>query len=458
MCDPGAVRRALALSLVTSAACASGGTRLLEGFGQALVAAALIGVVVLAAGLAVYAWLWVRLLRRTRDPAAGAAATRGAFWQALVVACLHVGLVALLSEHEFGQGEEAWWTLVAGVLPVGALLWTAGLTARRGGGRWPVAVGLGAGVGWLALAAEAWQIRPLAELPGQIVQLSAVQHACARLSTGQVACLGANWQGQRGDGSKHGAAGPTLVRGVSAATEVVVASDLGCALQERGPAVCWGGDEELPVPGPRGVPWALPGGEDAAALVASEREIVVLARDGTLRGWPEPPPAGLTRAQGLYGDDDFDGAWFCALVEADALACWSPRWPEKLRRLAIPPPVAVAVDADARVVCAADAGGTVRCFDLQDEGPARTRELPGLRALVAADDDGTFCALTGGGQVLCWRGQEPTRELPELAGAQHVFGGGGFVCGELEAERRCVARSGEAYENAAGLLEHDRAR
>src|SRR5690606_29814080 len=76
MCDPGAVRRALALSLVTSAACASGGTRLLEGFGQALVAAALIGVVVLAAGLAVYAWLWVRLLRRTRDPAAGAAATR----------------------------------------------------------------------------------------------------------------------------------------------------------------------------------------------------------------------------------------------------------------------------------------------------------------------------------------------------------------------------------------------
>lgn len=448
------------LGVLAGCACNGHGAALAQGFGEALALAALIVMGLVVVATIAYVLLWRRLIRSTRSAAApggdAAAAVRAWLWGLLVV-LLHAGLVGLMSRWRYGDGPEAAALVLAAFMPLAVLALLAGLAARRGRW-WPVAPTLVMIAYTASLALQNWRTRELDELPGRVVEVAyVVGHGCARLSTGQVACVGANWQGQRGDGSERGAEGPTLVRGIDDATAIRVADGLACALRAEHPPACWGGREALPVAGERGLPWPLPGAGEAVALAPAVDAITWLERDGRLGGWPRRPPAELTRARLLVGDDDFDGGWACVIDEAGALACWpedEPR-PREVLRFAGPPALALAVDADAEVACTADARGTVRCFDLErGEGPRRTVEVPGLEQLVAVDDDGTFCARAGR-RVTCWRGAEPAKEPAGLESADSLIAGAGVLCGLTGAERRCVT-PGERPAPAIVLIERDR--
>lgn len=432
----------------------------LDRLGRALAIVALIGAVAALVCLVLYILAWIHLVVAFARARRGGGAREEAiplWWRGLAVAVLHVPMLAL------GIGLAATTPLATLVLtltvPVLAVLVVTATFAARRGTRWPAFVT--AGIVAVAPATAAWHYlrRPLAELPGQIAQLAAEELlACARLTTGQIACFGANWDGQRGDGREHAAEFPTLVRGVDDATAIAVGGPVACALRRDHPATCWGGKDDLPVPGDPRLPWLLPGGEVATMLAVSERSVATLGPDHVLRTWPDPPPAGLQRARLLAGDHDFDGGWFCVVEETGALACWqiASRGPREPIRWPDPPPIqALAVDADAELACALTDAGDVRCYDLDDGRPARALDGLGLRMILAADDDGTFCGQDPAGRLLCWRGDDPPRELADLRGADALAGGAGAVCGRIGDARRCVQTGARAHDKAAALLARD---
>lgn len=77
----------------------------------------------------------------------------------------------------------------------------------------------------------------------RVVQVEAgLLHACATLSTGQVACWGGARRGQLGNFSTATQEVPTLVLGLTDALSVDSLAQFSCALNERG-VDCWGGNE-----------------------------------------------------------------------------------------------------------------------------------------------------------------------------------------------------------------------
>ncbi len=450
----------LAFSLL--GACNGNGPNL-DGLAEAFLLVALVvaaaAVLVTFLGFRAVRGLW-SALRDARQAEAGPAPAVRAWWLALFLTAIYFGVVMVASEFSFADTDLARRLLIGSLVPVAIVVCMAAVAARRRV-RWPLLVTAPMLVAWAPLLVEAWQQRGLSELPARVQQLAdGGQHACARLSTGRVACVGVNWEGQRGDGSEHGNDAPTLVRGITDAQTLVVGSTLGCVLRSEHAATCWGGDPALPVPGERRVPWLLPGGADAVALAATHKQVVMLTASGELRGWPEALPAGIVRARRLVGHDDIDGGWFCAVDPDEVLVCWSTRQPATVKRLTPPPVVELAIDADVRVVCASDADDTVRCFSVETGTLTRTLELPGLRQLVAAGD-GSFCALAGG-RVTCWQHshwpgfQEGSpHEVPALTGVDRIFGAGGRVCGERAGATRCHVLGETAARDVATLLARD---
>lgn len=430
---------------------------LAQGFGEALALAALILIALTAVVVGVYVLFAGRLIRSVRAATrAGAdAGTALGMWAwALLATLTHAAVIGLTSEFGYGDGAVASKLVFAAVVPLALVVFAAVLAARRGR-VWPVVPTVLLCVYAGTIIVERWHLRTLDELPGHVVEIAGNNPACARLSTGQIACVGPNWHGQRGDGGQHGPDAPTFVRGIADATAIVVASDLGCALRSEHPPTCWGGDDELPAPEPRGLPWSVPNAAGAVALVASERELVWMDPTGELRGWPQPPPPELTRARLLVGDDDFDGAWLCVLEQAGALACWpeNHREPRTVQRFA-GPAVMVAVDADAELACTADEHGAVRCFDLDRRHLARELTIDGLQQLVALDDDGTFCARSDR-RVTCWRGMDLPRTIAGFDQVDEMFGGAGRLCGVTGGRRTCIVPGGERGDTAM-LLDRDR--
>lgn len=452
-------RRAGLLALL-ACACNGQGQALAQGFGEALAIAALVLLGFLVVIAVVAAVFWGRLiaaLRAATAPGADAGAAVRAWIWALLAMSVHAAAILLTSQWRFGDGPLASKLLIAALVPLALLLGLAALAARRGR-RWPLVPTAALCAYAAVVGRESWHLRSLDELPGRVVEVAGINlHACARLSDGRVACEGANWQGQRGDGSEHAADAPTLVRGVGDATAVYVADSLSCTLRADHPPTCWGGVDELPAPEPRGLPWALPGAAGAVALALAAEEVLWQDQAGALHGWPNPPPPGLTRARRLVGDDDFDGGWFCVLDEADSLACWPERrnTPRTVQRFAASPAAtALAVDADAELACLAG-DGAVRCFDLDRERPARELAIEGgVDQLVAVDDDGTFC-VRAGRRVTCWRRDEPAYTPAGFADVDAVFAGVGRLCSVAGDRQRCVILAGEHHGHDA-LFDRDR--
>ncbi len=182
-------------------------------------------------------------------------------------------------------------------------------------------------------------------------------HACARLSSGRVACWGGNHHGQLGDGTVTERVVAAPVRGLERVTAISAGHARTCAVVEDGSAWCWGARELDP------------------------HRMLVEPRIA-------PTP---TRIDGLKGVAAIavGGFHMCALSDAGTVACWGSN---ELGQLG-------------------DGTRTSR------EAP---RTIVGLDRVVAVGAGWLHtCALRDDGEVLCWGadlvGQQGPHDTPGLA-------------------------------------------
>lgn len=450
VCDRAGVSRKLLLLVLVDPRCQGPN---LDGLAEALVLAAIVLLAVAALGMYVLVRVWTGLIRALRAALAAegrAGPAERAWWYALVASGLHVAAAALVvDDGPLGLPVTVGLTTIAATALL-LLLGAAALAWRRGL-RWPLPF-TGALLA-VTLVSRWYELaqRPPRELPGRIVEVVASNtNACARLSTGEVACVGS---GPRGDGRESRFDGPTLVADIDDATGLALTGEVACALRREHPVTCWGGGATLPVPGPPQLPWTLPDAGVAVALAVADHQIVALGGDGALRGWPTSAPIG--RARLLAGDEAFGRAWLCA---ADMrLSCWQPGRPGEPVHFEVPAVEQFAVEADGEVVCARAAAGAVHCFDLYRKLPLAPRQIPGLRELVALADHGRFCGHDDERRVHCWEREEPTHRLEELTDVDGIIAVGGRLCGERGEQRTCVAPFADHDLYGGLLLEYDRA-
>ncbi|MEZ4380705.1 MAG: hypothetical protein R3A79_05130 [Nannocystaceae bacterium] len=121
-----------------------------------------------------------------------------------------------------------------------------------------------------------------------------MDHGCAALADGGVACWGHNERGQLGDGTKENRWEAVRVVGVDDATGLALGWDHSCALREGGGVACWGANElgQLGLRGKGKVkekrrPSAVPGITDAVAITSGMRakQTCALRRGGAVSCW-----------------------------------------------------------------------------------------------------------------------------------------------------------------------------
>jgi len=81
---------------------------------------------------------------------------------------------------------------------------------------------------------------PVAGIAGATALAAGLEHTCALLPAGQMACWGDNQSGELGDGSMTLSATPVSVHGAAGATQVAAAVQQSCALLGGGHVACWG--------------------------------------------------------------------------------------------------------------------------------------------------------------------------------------------------------------------------
>ncbi len=84
------------------------------------------------------------------------------------------------------------------------------------------------------------QPTPVSRLKNAISIVAGLNHSCAILKGGQVACWGDNLYGQLGDGTSKNRLRPTLVLGLTNVTSLSAGAYYTCAAGEDGKAFCWG--------------------------------------------------------------------------------------------------------------------------------------------------------------------------------------------------------------------------
>lgn len=265
----------------------------------------------------------------------------------------------------------------------------------------------------------------LADATGLVV---GIDYACALRRGGTVACWGANYYGQLGDGTLTDRLLPTPVRDLVGITQVAAGTTTVCARTAGSDVYCWGHfpggraatrptalpelmeADEVVVTGvvaciriPRGAVQCreLTFGRDvttAAALAAGRLHICARLTEGSARCWG-------SNAQGQLGDGTttarYDasvdpelrgieqlvagGSHTCALLADGTVWCWGDNWRGQL-----------GLDPTSGETCVDSTREPVSCR-------RRPTLVPGLRGVVrlAAGGYGT-CAIRSDGSVVCF--------------------------------------------------------
>lgn len=79
-------------------------------------------------------------------------------------------------------------------------------------------------------------------LEGAIDLQAGRDHTCALLGDGRIACWGADYLGELGDGGGGPRTTPVYVAGIDDAVTIAIGDSHGCALHEDGGVSCWGSD------------------------------------------------------------------------------------------------------------------------------------------------------------------------------------------------------------------------
>ena len=259
MLAPHAPRATVTLLLALSTACDGRGA---EAAGEAAAnfGAAMRVVVVIMIGLAViatalYVAIWVRLVVTWR---------RGqASWTAAIaLVLLHAAALLLAgAETDLAVHRWLWWSAP---LPAAAL-------ALAPAGRLParLAVAAAATVGLCLLPARR---PPLRSLPAAIVDISAHDHACVLLQSGEVVCAGDD----SATDDEPETLAPVVLTGPSDADAVYTARGLSCVRHRVGPVLCHGSPPDPSLP--HASRWPLPIGGPTSTLALTS--VQVLARTG----------------------------------------------------------------------------------------------------------------------------------------------------------------------------------
>jgi alpha-tubulin suppressor-like RCC1 family protein len=309
--------------------------------------------------------------------------------------------------------------------------------------RWPVAAAAVAVVLMSGLASP--PIASAAVAPPTVVAVSAgVNHACALTEAGGVKCWGRNTYGQLGDGTTTDAFTPVDVGGVGVATAIAVGLDHTCALTDAGGVKCWGrnsigqlgdGTHKRSV-APIDVPTLTSG---VTAIAAGANDTCALLATGGVQCWGQNDSGQLGDNTLLAKASPTDVATLTAGVQAisasashtcavmlDGTAkCWGANLSSQLgdgttKRAKVPVDVVGLTSADAITAgqdhtCALTDAGAVLCWGSNKsgqigDGTTKSRRAPtpvfGLTggALGVSAATAHTCAVTGGGQALCWGG------------------------------------------------------
>jgi alpha-tubulin suppressor-like RCC1 family protein len=276
----------------------------------------------------------------------------------------------------------------------------------------------------------------------RVVQVAGGErHGCARRSTGEVLCWGANINGQIGDGTTTSRPEPVLVSSLSDAVSLAVGGSHTCALRADRTVACWGlnADGQLGDGSntDRSAPVAVRGIDDAVQLVVGARHTCARRASGAVFCWganalgqlgdgttdARSAPvevAGLRGAIELAAGQDHS----CASRLSGDVVCWGSNDHGQLgdgtttSRAMIAPVSflsgAVELAAGLRHSCARLGDGTVRCWGanaLGQLGDGRTvassvpvaTVLPmGVRFVALTSGALSTCARDAAGLVYCW--------------------------------------------------------
>ena len=165
------------------------------------------------------------------------------------------------------------------------------------------------------------------------------ERTCVLLADGRAACVGANYNGQLGDGTRENRTTPVIAL-ITDVVELVLGRLHTCARLRSNTVACWGhnGSDELghttnlidgPVPGP------VPNLPAVRKVVARHSRTCAIAGDGTVWCWGDHL-LGTFRAADAFGDVPalkvpnldhvsdlaMDTFHACALIDDGTLRCW----------------------------------------------------------------------------------------------------------------------------------------
>jgi alpha-tubulin suppressor-like RCC1 family protein len=231
-----------------------------------------------------------------------------------------------------------------------------------------------------------------ARLPGRAVSVSAgFQRTCAVVDDGDVYCWGNNLDGALGDASEEDRSLPTRVEGLpSRATDVRTGSFYSCAATASSELWCWGN----------------------LLSQMGRKPVAPLGRPQRLEGVKKVRSVAISQIHA------------CATTQAQPIVCWGENGDGNLGNgpgpgSAIPQAVTdfrtpvQSVTIGDSLSCALTADSDVQCWGagiaaVSGRSPevhyTRAVEIDGLDGGVkgVAAGDNHVCALTMGGQVLCW--------------------------------------------------------
>jgi alpha-tubulin suppressor-like RCC1 family protein len=277
---------------------------------------------------------------------------------------------------------------------------------------------------------------------------SGVDHSCARLEDGRVACWGIDDHGELGDGPELvNQLSPVLVVGLPApAVAIDAGADHSCAVLDDGSVWCWGsnGNLQLGIPDvtaePGGPLQVMDLGGAAIDVSSGAAHSCALLQGGTVRCWgsnayyrlghggPQEDSAVVSVAE-LEGVSMISAGSVtsCALLDDGQVRCWGTYVPGVDGLVAAPTPIAVdelpspAIMVSVGVggfACALIADGNVRCWgpntsgqvgngNIDDNGDEFALPLvnvanlvfPGVRLDLGS---ATACAVQDNGELRCW--------------------------------------------------------
>lgn len=227
------------------------------------------------------------------------------------------------------------------------------------------------------------------------IQISALEnHTCAVRKNGQIVCWGENWNGQLGNGNRDEQSLPVSVQFITDAVAVAAGSDHTCALRRNGEVACWG----------RGNSGELGNG----AFESSEGPVTV---------------SGISDAIAVAAGEKSS----CAMKKSGETVCWGSAERGRLGNGAMSehaqpyeiPDIndAMRVSVARGYSCVLRQGGKVTCWGLGPYGEHgkefRKRGIPAMTVEGLSDavdlrtDDRYACAVKASGETFCFRGGVP---------------------------------------------------